>query len=524
MTLDFTSHLFRHASYTPGKGYGSPSGAPLSAIGGEAGPETPRPAVERMVEAAELPDDLMGGNRAMRASADQWLPREEEESYGNHDIRVRRSTCFSFYADTVCDLASKPFVKPVEVDGAPSAFDEFMRDVDGKGQDLTVFAQDLMLKAIHRGMYHTLVDSMGSGKTVADTNDRRVYARNIDPTDMLDIRDEADSAGRMHVVYCRFAATRSVNTNSYDQTLETVIIELERGIDEQVGYKVEYKFDTNTGDWVDQGSQPYDPGGVGVPLYTMYANQTGYFEAEPALEDLAWINLAHYQSRADHAHVMRVARLITLVTLGFADAGKKTDPRDKGRTKVALGPLSRINNRNENAKVSFLEPSGRSIELSLEDMAQLEKEANRLGARYHSSGKSHVTAQSVISDGQKLSNNLTGFCVRMEAVLASILASVGEWVNAPATEITVTINKEFDSRHGADDGAKALGALSDVMSPREKLVEGIRYGLLRANFPIEENLAELEAEAKKVADAALAAAEAAKPEVVEPVEEEEPEE
>ena len=518
MTLDFTSHLFRHASYTPGQGYGSPNGAPLSAIQGEAGPETPRPAVERMVEAAALPDDLMGGNRAMRASAEMWLPREEEETYKNHDIRVRRSTCFSFYADTICDLASKPFVKPVEVDGASTAFTEFMRDVDGTGQDLTVFARDLMQKAIHRGMYHTLVDSMGSGKTAADTNDRRVYARNIDPTDMLDIRDEADSAGRMHVVYCRFAVTRSVNTSSYDQTLETVIIELERGIDERVGYKVEYKFDNKSGSWVDQGSQPYDPGGTGIPLYTMYANQTGYFEAEPALEDLAWINLAHYQSRADHAHVMRVARLITLVTLGFADAGKKTDPRDKGRSRVSLGPLSRINNRNENAKVSFLEPSGRSIELSLEDMAQLEKEANRLGARYHSSGKSHVTAQSVISDGQKLSNNLNGFCVRMESVLESVLTAVGEWINAPATELKVTINKEFDTNLGADDGSKALGALSAVLSDREKLVEGIRYGLLRANFPIDENLADVEAAAQKAADAAMAAAEAAKPEAPEPEE------
>jgi hypothetical protein len=195
---------------------------------------------------------------------------------------------------------------------------------------------------------------------------------------------------------------------------------------------------------------------------------------------------------------MRVARLITLVTLGFQDSSKKGDPREKGRSRVALGPLSRINNRNENAKVSFLEPSGRSIELSLEDMAQLEKEANRLGARYHSSGKSHVTAQSVISDGQKLSNNLNGFCVRMESVLESMLKSVGEWMNAPVDGLEVEINKEFDSKLDADGGAKALAAMNDVLSPREKLIEGVRYGFLRANFPIDENLNELEAIEKKL--------------------------
>lgn len=498
MKIDHTSHLFRHSSYKPGEGYGSSEGAPVQGPGGEPGPETPRPAVKRMLEAAQLPDDLMGGNRAMRKASAHWLPREEEETHMNHQIRVKRSTCFSLYRDTVCDLASKPFVKPVEAEGAPESFSEFLRDVDGTGQDLTVFARDLMEKAIHRGMYHTLVDANGSGETAADTLSRRVYARNIDPTDMLDIRDEADSSGRMHVVYCRFSATRSVNTNSFDQTLETVIIELERNIDEQVGYKVEYTFDKSSGKWIEGETMPYDPGGIGIPLYTMYANQTGYFEAEPAMEDLAWINLAHYQSRADHAHVMRVARLITLVTTGFADAGKKGDPREKGRSKVSLGPLSRINNRNENAKVSFLEPNGRSIELSLEDMAQLEKEANRLGARYHSSGKSHVTAQSVISDSQKLSNNLNGFCIRMESVLESVLKAVGEWMNTPVDGLTVEINKEFDSKLDFDGGAKALSVMGDVLSPKEKLVEGVRYGFLRANFPIEENLSDIEAIEQKL--------------------------
>jgi hypothetical protein len=489
--IDHTSHLFRYSSYAPGGIIGSSEGAPVGDITAEAGPDTPRPAVLRMIEAAELPDSLMGGNRAMRRDAAKWLPREEKEYLKNYRIRVGRSTCFPFYKDTVHDLSSKPFVKPVEVSGAPSNFDEFIRDVDGTGQTLTVFSRDLMASAIHRGMYHVLVDAPGRGETAADVANRRVYVRKIDPVDMLDIRDAADPAGRMHVIYARFSISRSVNNDTFNQEVETVIIELERDIDNDVGYKIEYTYDKSSGDWLPGPQQPYNPGGVGIPLFTLFTNQTGYFEAEPALEDLAWVNLAHFQSRADHAHVMRVARLITLVTLGFKSPAKLNSASDKGKDEVSLGPLSRINNANELAKVSFLEPSGRSIELSLEDMAQLEKEANRLGARYHSSGKSHVTAQSIISDNQKLSNNLNSFCVRMEMVLSLVLEAVGEWLNTGGQPV-VMVNKEFDAKLDFDGGAKALQVLSDVLTPRQKIIEAMRYGFLREDFPIEENLAELE--------------------------------
>jgi len=456
-----------------------------------------------MIEAAELPDYLMGGNRAMRKGSSKWLPREENERIQNYRIRVGRSTCFPFYKDTVQDLASKPFTRPVEVTGAPSSMTEFLRDVDGTGQDMTVFSRDLMAGAIHRGMYHVLVDALGTGDTAADVSKRRVYVRKIDPLDVLDIRDSADSAGRMHVIYCRFLMTRSVNNDTFSQEVENVIVELERGIGDEVGYKVEYRLDSSSGDWLPGPSKAYNPGGVGIPMFTLYTNQTGYFEAEPALEDLAWVNLAHYQSRADHAHVMRVARLITLVTTGFKSPAKARDPNEKGRENISLGPLSRINNPNEAAKAFFLEPSGRSIELSMEDMGQLEKEANRLGARYHSSGKSHVTAQSIISDNQKLSNNLNSFCVRMETVLQHILEAVSEWLNAGA-EIVVTVNKEFDAKLDFDGGAKALGVMTDVLTPRQKIMEAVRYGFLRADFPIEENLAELSEIAEEMEERMLA--------------------
>ena len=160
-------------------------------------PDLARPAIADMREAAKLPDALLGGNRRMRRESDEWLPKEEEESDTNYRIRVGRSTCFPFYRDTLLDLAARPFGRDVGWDAEPAAgnagFAEFLRDMDGTGKTLTVFARDLLFHGMHRGMDHVLVDaSSKSGATRATTDGRRVYAQRIDALSMLDVRDTAD--------------------------------------------------------------------------------------------------------------------------------------------------------------------------------------------------------------------------------------------------------------------------------------------------------------------------------------------
>ena len=188
---------------------------------------------------------------------------------------------------------------------------------------------------------------------------------------------------------------------------------------------------------------------------------------------------------------MRVARLITLVLTGWKQGGIR-DPQTKGSQEITLGPLSKIQNSDPQAKASFLEPSGRSIELSFQDMEALQKEAQRLGARHLSSGKSHVTAQSVMLDQARLSNDLYSFCIRMESELENIFRAVGEWLNLPADNVRPLIWKDWDASTDMDGASKALASMGDVVSPRQKLLEAVRHGILRPDFPIEENLSEIE--------------------------------
>lgn len=465
-----------------------------------------------MREASELPDDLFGGSRQMRRKSATWLPKEEEESSTNYAVRVARSTCFPFYRDTLCDLAARPFGRELTWEqDPPDSFAEFLRDVDGSGKSLTVLARDSLLQAMHRGLDHVLVDaSSASGKDAATTAARRVYAQRIDALSMLDLRDEADPTGRKRVTYCRFVITRVKRTDSFQQETEPVIVELEKGLGDAPGRKVEWTFDPKTRHWVPGASAEYNPGKNGIPLFTIFTEQTGPFRAQPVLEDLAWVNLAHFQSRSDHAHVMRIARLITLVTLGFrSQATNDRDPASKGSDRIVLGPLSRIRSEKgpSDASVEFLEPSGKSIELSFQDMDHLADECKRLGARHLTSKTGNVTARAVSLDDQKSVNNLQTWCLRIEVLLRQVLEAVAEWLNAGElpTKVQPRVNKEFQAAGNIEGGARGLQAMAPVLCKREQLVEAVRYGILRPDFPVEENLAELEKEQAAI-DAAIAAA------------------
>lgn len=482
-------------------------------------PDIGRPALGNMREACDLPDTLFGGNRAMRKRSETYLPKEEKETDANWKIRISRSTVFPFYRDTLCDLAARPFGREIAWEDAEPGpkFTEFLRDMDGTGKSLTVFARDTLLNAMHRGMDHVLVntEAIGTGENDQLSRNRRVYAKRIDALSMLDIRDAIDETGRKRVTYCRFVTCRVVKSDDWQQESEVVIVELDKGItikgkEAGSGWRREWTFDRESRKWMGGPKTSFEPGNRGIPLFTIYTQQTGPYAAEPVMEDLAWVNLAHYQSRSDHAHVMRIARLITLVTLGWKDRNPG-DPMAKSEPTPTLGPLSRISNADPDAKTFFLEPSGKSIELSFQDMAHLADECKRLGARHEAGKTGNVTARAVTVDDAKSVTNLQMFCVRLDVLLWQVIDAFAEWVKGVEMPegLQPRVNKEFTAGGNIEGGARALMAIKDALTTRQLIIEAIRYGILRPDFPIDENLEELEKQRAAIDDAIARAAGAA---------------
>ncbi|HUV66583.1 MAG TPA: hypothetical protein VMW24_22030, partial [Sedimentisphaerales bacterium] len=106
-----------------------------------------------------LIDDLLSGSQAMRDNRTAYLPKFDKEKDKHYDARVENSTLFSAYADTAKTMISKPFGKPVVIQGElPDQLADLANDVDGRGKTLMQLARELFGHFVNRGIAHILVD------------------------------------------------------------------------------------------------------------------------------------------------------------------------------------------------------------------------------------------------------------------------------------------------------------------------------------------------------------------------------
>lgn len=95
----------------------------------------------------------------MRQNAAYFLPQHENESDANYRSRAETAKFTNIYRDLVENLAQRPFAKEVQLgEDTDEDFKEFANDVDGRGNNLHMFAGDLFFNAINFGVEWILVD------------------------------------------------------------------------------------------------------------------------------------------------------------------------------------------------------------------------------------------------------------------------------------------------------------------------------------------------------------------------------
>ena len=113
----------------------------------------------------EKVDAVMDGVEGMKLRGSEFLPKFRDEE--NEDYKFRQS-CAKFtnvYSDIVEGLAAKPFEQAVQLiddktdqPAIPDTIKDFIWDVDGSGNNLTVFASHTFLQGINNAVDWIMVD------------------------------------------------------------------------------------------------------------------------------------------------------------------------------------------------------------------------------------------------------------------------------------------------------------------------------------------------------------------------------
>jgi hypothetical protein len=388
----------------------------------------PSAAVAGMRPDWEQAEALLGGTRAMRAAGKKFLPQWPAEDDKAYLARLGVAVLFPAYGRTVETLVGKPFSKPVTLsDDMPPEVTAWMQNVDLEGRNLTNFAGGLMVDQLAPGMGFILVEYPVAAtdgprpRTQAEEQQMglRPYWLHIRPKQFLGAIVQRKN-GTFNLMQFRFMECVEVPNGPWAmQEVEQVRV-LTPG-----AWSTHRKNDK--GEWV-----PHEEGRTTldfIPVVPVYGKRTGYMTSDAPLRDLAFLNIAHYQSASDQQNILHTARVPILVRKGATVISQDANGNPMAsELKIGAGVAVDLP---ENGDLVFCEHTGAAIGAGQDDLDKLEERMRQAGAELLVIKPGEVTAT------QTATENAVGMCalqrmtLDLQDALNTALEYTAKWAKLP---------------------------------------------------------------------------------------------
>ncbi len=404
-----------------------------------------------MAPELDLIADLMGGTASMRRAGQRWLPRETAESWTAWRARLNRTVLFNGLARTIQVLAGRPFAQPVSLENADPALAKLARDIDNQSNDIGSFAANLMSALLRDGLTHILIDRPQQGGTP--------YFVHVTASQLIGA--ERDDQGLSAI---RIMESHSRKQGRFGEEAVPTI----RYIDRK-GWQL---WQTQRGGgWNVVNSGTHDSGIV--PLVTLNAAASGFMQARPPMIDLAWLNLAHWQSASDQRHILHVARVPILFGRSLQVA----------EGQIEIGPNRLILADDPSADLRFVEHSGAAIAAGRQDLIDLEDQMAVMGLEMIRQEPGTVTATERAIATAQTQAALGRVVQTLEAGIKRAITLMGQWMGLDEDKTGALI---FSRRHPARDDQAAeadlllRARLANEITSEAFLAEIARRGILGA--------------------------------------------
>ena len=327
------------------------------------------PEADALNENCALIDALLGGTKAMRAAGEQYLPKWPAEDGESHKTRLAVATLFPAYQRTIEVLGAKPFSKPVTLGkDVPTKLQPWLEDVDRQGRNLHAFLAEVGQEALGYGFSGILVDypptqdKDGKALYVTKADEQaaavRPYFVQVHPKNILGWLTDKDGLKQLRLLETATEEDGDFATKEVEQ-----VRVLTRGA-WATWRKVEGG--NKQDDWA-----PHETGVTtikGIPFVPVYGNRLGFMRARPALLELAYANVEHWQSKSDQQNILHVARVPILFAKMLGEGG------------ITVGAGSAVKSESPEGDLKFVEHGGKAIEAGRLSILDLEDRMRQAGA------------------------------------------------------------------------------------------------------------------------------------------------
>lgn len=394
----------------------------------------------------DLTDTLVEGLDAIKAGKETYLPKFSDESKDDYAVRLSLATMTNIYRDVVESLASKPFEQEITLvgDAVPSEFTEFAENVDGSGNNLSVFSAMAFFNGINSAVSWIYVDypsvEPGSIRTVADAKAAgvrpfwsHVLARNV-----LEVRSQLVN-GTEVISYVRLLEGKKVRIMERDAT----------GARWSLNVKVE-----NTGkiEWIIESEGTFSIGVIPLVPFITGRRDGRSWRFYPAMRDAADLQRLLYRQESGLEFTKTMAAYPML-----AGNGVRPVMQEDGKTpkRLAIGPARVLyappDGNGNNGSWEFIEPSGSTLTFLAGDIKSTQQNLRELGRQPLTAQSGNLTVITTAVAAGKAKSAVAAWAYSLKDTLENAFKITAMWLGQ-TYEPEVDVYTDFDnfSDNGAD--------------------------------------------------------------------------
>lgn len=381
---------------------------------------------------------LNGGTLAMREAGTKYLPQEEGEENRLYLNRLTRSVLYGAYGRTVKTLSAMPFMSPMVINNLPEGLDYLLKNCNAEGDSVSSFSKMLLSDLINHGIAHILVEypeAPPEGDLTMEQErelNMQAYFSRVDPMRLIGWKSESIGAKTFLTEIRIFEDVIYQDDNKPWEDKHRAQVRVVRP-----GSVELYQIDPKEKDAEYRlAHEPMATSTTRMNLVTIYANKTGFMQGAPLLEELAHLNIRHYQKLSDLDNIEHICNVPMAYAFGLKEAEFEN---------VLFSPHTILKSGNENLKVGYLEHSGNAIPANQQSIKDLESRMLAMGADMLAprGGSTRETGIAKTLDNTKSSSILQEAVEALEDGLEQAFIMAGEWMNIDSTDIKVNIGDKI---------------------------------------------------------------------------------
>lgn len=461
----------------------------------------------------EMVDTILEGAQAMRDAGEKYLPKFPQEDREDYAYRRKNAKFTNIYADIVENLAAKPFAEEVGLaEDADERFRALAEDIDGRGNNLHVFAASTFYRGINNAIDWILVDFTratpredGQPLSMDDEARQRLrpYWVHIPARRMLAVYSDV-VAGQEVFVHARIREDIVRRKGSDEETIPRVRVLNREPITNTAGAVVGYGLATYAV-WEQRAQQPGDAavwrvvesgpltiGEIALAPFITGRRKEGAWRFRPPMRDCAFLQVEHYQQET----ALKSIKELTAFPMLAANGVQPAMGADQKPLPVPVGPKSVLyappfsGESTSHGEWTFIEPTAASLKFLADDVKRTEDQLRELGRQPLTAQTGNLTVVTTAFAAQKGNSAVQAWALNLKDALEQAFVFTAKWLRIDEDSApSVKVFSDFDIGLNDDKGPETLTNMRSSgpngqpdISQRTLWSEMQRRGVLAGDF------------------------------------------